>query len=459
MSSLKIRSKIFKITELINLEFSLKTSFFPQVLILQKLRENIKIAGNNYMTRPRKYATAEQRRAAKTAQTKRSNRRHARLTGRYFRLVIPAISQYGVDWTYDTPAVKLLRSTTVDLLVANERSRGLQEYLVAVERHPGSGKLHLDLMLVYSKTVFNASNRYDYLVKHGDLTRYRTVNAAILDYGRKQDPSPLGNMDAARIVCKARVKTELYSMMERAMLERPFKFDAIEWLADNGLMAAAARTNVYKTIRLVRDLQSRECNRRLTLRPGIRQITAELVRERLTAEELRVYHSWPGYATIVDHLNQRSRWGGSRPHKTPNLLVVGRPNTGKTRLALEVERYTAVYYKDVSCWFPAYRPGVYRMVLWNEFSLKGLAYPKLLNYLEGAKMDLEYKGGSVLRTDNPLVYMTSNMRLDEHICGRFKSASNRTLARRNLAARITEVVIPDGRDLFLLLKLIVSKTL
>ena len=404
------------------------------------------------MVRPRKYHTEVQRRAA----IRRSQKnRKKRIAGRYFRLVVPALAGYPPGWTWQSPAIVALRGHAVDLLVARERSRGLESYLVAVERHAGSGLPHLDILMVYSRRVQHTLSHYDYVIKHGDLTRYRTVNAAILEYGRKEDPSPLGNLDAARVVRQSRVKSELYTMMQRAMLLDPFGFDAHAWLHENDLNRAAVHTNVYKAIRMCRDKQSAECNRRLAMRPGIRQITPGLIRGRLTPDELARYHSWPGYARIVAHINQIPRWGCRRPHKTRNLLVVGRPNTGKTRLALEIERHTAVYYKDVSNWFPSYRSGVYRMVLWNEFSLRGLAYPKLLNYLEGAKMDLEYKGGSVLRTDNQLVYMTSNMSLEAHICGRFKSGQNRQLARRNLRARMTEVTIPEGYDLFLLLKLII----
>ena len=410
------------------------------------------------MPRPKKYHSEQQRRAAKAAQTRASAIRCKKnnLRGRYFRLVVPALRGYQPDWKWQSERIRELRGHAVDLLTAHERSRGLERYLVAVQRHRGSGLPHLDALLVYSKKVQNCLTHYDYLVKHGDLTRYRTINAAILDYGRKEDPSPLGNLDTGQVVAESRVRTELYTMMQQAMLRDPFTFNAHEWLAVNGLTAAAVRTNVFKTIRMVRQRQQIECSSRLAMHPGICQITSELVRQRLSSSELQAYRSWQGYATIVDHINQISRWGCHRPHKTRNLLIVGRPDTGKTRLALEIQRHTAVYYKDVSNWFPSYRNGVYRMVLWNQFSLRGLAYPKLLNYLEGAKMDLEYKGGSVLRTDNQLVYMTSNMTLQRHICGRFKSADNRALARRNLRARVTEVVIPDGHDLFLLLKLITS---
>ena len=404
------------------------------------------------MGRPKKYGTAAERVAAKRASDRRSSQKRA--AGRYFRLVIPALAGYPADWTWQTPAIGELKSRVVDRIAAHERSRGLVEWCVAVQRHPGTGLPHLDMLLVYAKRVYNASNHYDYAFKHGDLTRYRTINAAILAYNRKQDPRPLGNLVVSRVLDRARVRTDLYEMMRAAMLQRPFKFDGVAWLRDRDLDVEAVRTNVFKTLRAIRLIQSDECNRRLRLKPGIREITADFIRERLTASEFETYQSWQGYQIIVDHLNQIPCWGGRRLHKTRNLLVVGRPDTGKTRLALEVEKHTAVYYKDVSNWFPAYTPDTYGLILWNEFGLRGLKYPKLLNFLEGTKMDLEYKGGSVLKTDNPLIYMTSNLRLSEHILSRFRTPELRAHAARNLSARVTEVVIPGHLDLFLLLKLI-----
>ena len=411
------------------------------------------------MSRPRKYETEEQRAAAIRIQKKaHEKRRPKRTSGRYFRLVVPALAGYPPTWTWQSHEIRELRERVVDLLVARERSRGLESYLVAVERHPGSGLPHLDILLVYSRKVQNSPNWYDYLIKHGDLTRYRTVNAAILDYGRKEDPSPIGNLDAARTVMQSRVKTELYSMMEAAMLERPFKFNAIEWLADSGLMAAAVRTNMYKTIRAVRDRQSMECNRRLAMRPGIRQITPELIRERLTPEELRTYHSWPGYGEIVAHLNQISRWGCRRPHKTSNLYLCGPPNTGKSTLLRRVAEHCPTYPLGTrGGWFPHFQSGVYTMLVWDEFDLRTYRYTDLLKLLEGAPMKLPQKGGHVERADNQLIACTSNLRLSEHISMRFRTPENRAHSRANLGVRFTEVTIPDGLDLFLLLKLILAK--
>ena len=397
--------------------------------------------------RPKKYQNEQQRKSARKS--------IKRISGRYWRLVIPALEGYPKDWNWDTPEIIALRACTVDLLVAKERSRGLKHYLVAVQRHLGTGLPHLDILMIYTNAIRNMITRYDYLVKHGNLTRYRTVNTAILDYGRKQDPSPLGNLDAARVIAESRVKKELYTMMKQAMMRDPFKFDPIDWLADTGLDDAAVRTNMYKTIRAVKDRQSRECNRRLAMRSGIRRITPELISERLSRDELQTYRSWEGYATIVAHINQISRWGCQRPHKTPNLYLCGPPNTGKSTLLRQISRYCATYPLGTrDGWFPHFKSGVYTMLVWDEFSLSVYPYPDLLKLLEGAPMKLSQKGGHVQRADNQLIACTSNLTLREHISMRFRTPENRAHSRANLGVRFTEVCIPQGHTLFMLIKLI-----
>ena len=406
--------------------------------------------------RPKKYATEAQRRAAKTAQDRKASRK--RVVGRYFRLVIPALEGYPKDWNWDTPEIIALRACTVDLLVAKERSRGLKHYLVAVQRHLGTGLPHLDILMIYAKSIKNPLSRYDYLVKHGNMTRYRGVNAAILNYGRKEDPSPLGNLEPTQVIAESRVKNELYLMMQEAMLKRPFKFDAIEWLADNRLMAPAVRTNIFKTLRAIRIRQSLECNRRLTLRPGIRRITEELIQERLSEEELRIYHSWQGYQTIVDHINQVAQWGCRRPRKMSNLLLVGRPNTGKSTLAAEIAKHCATYPLGIKDgWFPHYQSGVYRLLIWDEFELRCYRYTDLLKLLQGAPMKLPQKGGHVQRADNQLIIMTTNLSLLRHVYNRFRDERDRETSMANLRARIREITIPEGHTLFMLIKLILPK--
>ena len=96
------------------------------------------------------------------------------------------------------------------------------------------------------------------------------------------------------------------------------------------------------------------------------------------------------------------------------------------------------------------------MLIWDEFSLSVYPYPDLLKLLEGAPMKLPQKGGHVQRADNQLVACTSNLTLREHIGMRFRTSENRAHSRANLGVRFTEVVIPEGYTLFMLIKLIAS---
>ena len=386
----------------------------------------------------------------------KNSKKQKRISSKNFRLIIPNLHEYGQNPNADSEQIIALKKHVADRLWHHQHRRGLKQWCIAIEHHPISRLAHLDILMIYSKRIKNPPTRYDYLVKHGNLTRYRTLNRAILEYGRKQDPKPISNLNTNRILAldEASTRQGLYKLLYSAMIQSPTKFDADEYIVNNRLGQAIIKTAWQNVINRVKKDQSVVCNNILRGKRGIREITREFIEGALSAEQLELYDSWSGYGVIVEHLNQIPKYGFSRPHKTRNLLVVGRPNTGKTRLALEIERHTAVYYKDVSNWFPSYRSEVYKMVLWNQFSLKGLSYPNTLNFLEGAKMDLEYKGGSTLKTDNQLIYMNSNLTLDDHIAIKFKSAYSRIQAGKNLRARITEVVIPEHLDLFILLKLI-----
>ena len=410
------------------------------------------------MGRPKKYHTKQQRiNARKNAMLKfkQSVKNSIRVTGKYWRLVIPNLAQYGTDWTYTNAAICELRAKIVDQLTFKQLKRGLANWLVAVERHPGSRLAHLDILLVYKKSVKNSLKRYDYLIKHGNLTRYRTVNAAILDYGRKQDPRPSGDLDTASVIMQSRVKTQLYQMMQAAMLRDPFKFDPIAWLADNGILAYAAKTNMYKTIRVIKDRQNLECNRMLKCRPGIALVTPELIESVLDNAELELFRSWLGYQVIVDHINQIPRYGCCRPHKTSNLFLTGPPNTGKSSLIIELQKHCPVYPLGTKHgWFPSFTSGVYTLLSWDEFDLRCYPYTDLLKLLEGRPMKLPVKGGHVERADNQLIICTSNLTLSEHIRMRFKSDENRAHSRANLGVRFTEVHVPANKPLFILCKLI-----
>jgi len=407
---------------------------------------------------PKVYATQNERSAARKQALKRAEaKRPRRMAGKFWRLVIPALTDYEKKPPRNHAGLQQLKRITLDLLHANQCSRGLSKWCIAWQTHPGSGLAHLDILLIYSKRIKNPPTRYDYLVKHGDLTKYRSLNKAILEYNLKEDQVPLINFHIKQEVLKSRVKGDLYALMEAAMLITPFKFNCHQWLDANDLHRAVATTNWSSKIRLLKQKQRVVCHRTLVAKPGIVPITPTLIRATLSQSELVTFKSWSGYQTIVNHINQIARWGCHRPHKTPNLFVTGRPNTGKTTLGRTIAKFCPAYPLGTrGGWFPHYACDVYTLLRWDEFNLRVLPYPDLLKLMEGEAMKLPQKGGHVQRADNQLIYMTSNMTLGQIVDGRFKKDGPRRMARANLKPRITEVKIPKGHSLFILQKLIVQ---
>lgn len=380
-----------------------------------------------------------------------------RVKGRYWRLVIPAIKGYGIRPSRPHPGLKALKHQVLDCLLAREKSRGLEHWCIAWQTHPGSGLPHLDILLGYKVAVQNTLKRYDVLLKHGNLTRYRTLNVGIIQYGRKEDPEPLSNiLSSQNLIFQAQINEgRLYNILERAMRQDPWNFRMQDWLEERNLYRFASRKGYISCKRILTEQQAAICRQSFKNRAGVAQITREVITRLLSAGELKSFKSWSGYQRVVDFINQIPIWGYHRPHKTPNLLLVGRPNTGKTSLLNALAKRTSVYPLGTrGGWFPGYCDGVFKLLRWDEFSLKVYPYPQLLRMLEGISITLPIKGGHVPRRDNQLIIMTSNLTLQQHICNKFKAVAGRQYARLNLAPRVTEVIIPQDVNLFLLIKLL-----
>ena len=370
---------------------------------------------------------------------------------KFWRIVIPNLLEY-----QNSSKLQLqnLKFDILQRLLSKESKRGLQYYRIALERHQ-NGVPHLDLLITYTTSKQRRLTDWDYLLRHGDVTTYRQLNKAIIQYGTKQDKQSLSNFpsDITSVLDIQQLTKDPYRYLQHRMLLDPLSFN---------LQDFCHRNNLFKHIKTwysikskLKDAQLAAANHSLRSRPGIAPITRARVQACLTPAQLRTYDSWQGYQTIVDHLNQIAQYGCKRPFKARQLLLVGRANTGKTSLINALERYYAIYHMDVTNWFPRYTDGVYPLISWNQFKLKGgMTHTTLLKYLEGYPIDLQYKGGSSLRRDNQLIIMTSNMTLQQHIQAKFKDALQRSLARDNLRARIQQVVIPKDDDLFLLQKLI-----
>lgn len=394
-----------------------------------------------------------------------------------WRIVIPNLIQYKDSSPEELHELKCLILQRLKHRPQDKRShiksqfdRGLRYYHIALEHHV-NGVPHLDVLLIYNKSIQRRLTDYDFLLKHGDVTTYRKLNQAIINYGKKQDKQALSNIpqetkqvssinqDGSITIHKVnaliqlqQLKKDPYRYLQKQMLKDPLHFNLQQYVRKNDLDPQITGWSTIKT--KLKDMQTAAANLKLKDKPGFRFIDRSLIQSTLTPEQLKIYDSWNGFQVIVDKLNQIILYGCKRQFKTKQLLLVGPPNTGKTSLVRQIQNHCAVYHLDVSNWYPNYRDGVYPLLFWDQFKLKGgMSHTDLLKFLQGSPMDLQYKGGSSLRRDNQLIIMTSNMTLIQHINLKFKDDHQRSLAYQNLAVRIEQVRVPIGYDLFLLRKL------
>ena len=387
-----------------------------------------------------------------------------RLRSVNWRLVIPNLQNYKNS---SFQQLMQLKYSTLQLLKQRQKKYDLRYYHIALEHHV-NGVPHLDILLIYAKSVQHKLTHFDYLIKHGKLTTYRKLNQAILDYGKKEDKEVLSNLPEDKVTSAGQTISQLiqvqdlkkdpYSYLYDRMKQDPLHFNLEQYVQKHQLSKHISGWSSLKT--KLKDMQVAAANLTLKQKSGFKFIDRKLIQYNLNSDQLATFDSWKGYQTIVNKLNQIILYGCKRNFKTKQLLLVGPPNTGKTSLILKIQQFVSVYHLGVSNWYPNYRDGCYKLFCWDQFRLKGsMSHTDLLKFLQGSPMDLQYKGGSALRMDNQLIVMTSNMTLDQHIDLKFKDLQQRRLARQNLGVRIEQVCLPPGVDLFILRSLIVPEDL
>ena len=390
-----------------------------------------------------------------------------------WRIVIPNLVQYKDASRQELMQLKYVVLQRLKNRPQDERSsiksqfdRGLRYYTIALERH-ANGVPHLDILLHYDKAIRRKLTDYDFLLRHGNVSTYRKLNSAIIEYGKKEDKEALSSFpDESDQILEFQIfKSDPYRYLELQMLEDPLHFNIQQYVRVHDLYQYI---NSWTSIKSkLKDSQLAAANLILKNRPDFKPITRQLVQQRLSPQQLLVYDSWPGYAVIVDYLNQIPTLGGLRQMKTKNLLITGPVSIGKTSLFHNpnhkpdracVEDFCAVYPMGMSTWFPHYRSGVYRMILWNQAKLTSYSYTTILKLLEGSFLDLPTKGGVAPKRDNPLIVMTSNMTLDQMIRQKFNNNPQYLeMARKTMAVRVENVCVPEGHDLFLLQKLLTPR--
>ena len=386
-----------------------------------------------------------------------------RLQSKTYFLTYRGISDSGQKITKQSLANFLLNQ------IPNDRKIRPVKYLICEQMYD-SGQPHFHAILVYERRKqVTTPSHFDYLDIHPNIQTMRNMKAA-LQYVYKEDANPCTNMDVAqeRRVARARDSSSLYAFLEEQMLKDPLNFDPYSYCVTHNLTREIYKANYMKAIRLLRETQRVHANNLLKNLPGFKVIDRTLIQQNLSPAELKLYDSWRGYQTIVNYLNTMVIEGGRRQQKSMNLLITGPPSTGKSALVWQrnplpgrtsIANHCSVYPMGMKDWFPAYVSDVYHCIYWNQAKLTSYPQDIILQLLDGNPVMLPAKGGGHKKVDNPLVLMTSNMTLDQMILAKFGYNKEYVeMARANLAVRVQNVIIPQGKDLFILQKLLIPNT-
>ena len=357
---------------------------------------------------------------------------------------IPSIR--GRHFLLTVPHFETSLDGVIEALKTHQPEGEYLRYAAVIETHTldENKSQHLHLYLCYPKLIRLKLDRFDYLGKHGKLQRVRDYSS-VLKYMTKE-ARPRANFDYIEPIMK---KDFAYAC--RILMDQGWKPRQII----KQFQCVAHRRSWQSYLKLIAFNQQTQKFMTQASKPGLRFITPELIKARLTPEEYVLYNSVPEYALIVDYINDIVRYGTTRPHKAKALFLVGSPGIGKTTLGLALQARVGTFTFPDDGWWQGYQSEVFKLIIWNEFNLKRMSYPTLLKFLQGLRMDLPIKGSHVNRSDNPLILLTSNLSLEQHICKRFSSEQDRTLSRANLNARICQVNL-GKTQCFLLLKLLVS---
>ena len=333
----------------------------------------------------------------------------------------------------------------LDALKMHQEQWQYMKYAAVKQTHTKDGDkgTHLHLYVSYPKRLRIKLDRFDYLGKHGKLERVRNYSS-VLKYMTKE-ARPRANFDYVQSIMQKDFARAVNILVDQGWTVRQV-FLKYEDIVPNKNWQGYLR---YKQ----HSIESQRIQNEV-VKPGLRMITPELIKARLSEQEYNQYTSSDVYQKIVDKVNDIVKYGGNRPHKSKALFLTGAPGMGKTTLVLALAKRVGTYSFPDDGWFAGYESDVFKLIQWEQFDLTRMRYPNLLKFLQGLPLNLPIKGSHVYRADNPLIITTSNLRLDQHICARFSSQKNRAHSRANLAARIEQVVV--DRPLFFMTKLLVS---
>ena len=309
----------------------------------------------------------------------------ARVQGQTVFLTIPLCDQ--LEKVYHK-----LESKSKELLI--------EKFAVVLETHTNNRNKakHLHVFVKFSQRRELCLGFFDFLGKHGKLEKVRNIEA-VLQYMNKENVCK-ANFDVWKILLENH--RTFASAIARMMIAG---WTEIELINRYGSILAGQAWSSALSFGKKAVLADR-AGRRTTSR--MRQITREIIENRLSREELTTFDSDQQFRIFVDTINKILSYGNSQLHKQCCLSIVGKPSIGKSTVVNALKAFFRTYIFPLDGWHTQYDNGIYEIILWNEWDIKLLSRSDLLLFTEGEVVDLKVKYTKAVKEDRPMIIFTSN---------------------------------------------------
>ena len=370
-----------------------------------------------------------------TKQTKSAKAK--RLRGRHFFLTL---SQ-----------TKLTVQEVYDKLLNEDKLEHLAVVLETHTKDVSKGK-HIHVYLSYLKARELSLRHFDFLQNGVHVEKVKN-NVSLLAYMNKENECK-ANFDVWRTLLSS--KPTFPKTLSR-MVELGYDLDDIQVKYSQELA-----DKPWSTVsRFVNDVETIRANPSRGLAQQLRWISRELIKTRLTPEELAIFDSDPQFQTLVDYINKVKKFGSRQIHKECCLSIVSAPSTGKTTLLLKLAEHYNNYDFPFDGWHAKrYRNDFYSMWTWNEWSFHNVSMEDMLTLTEGLKTDLRVKGSKTFKADRPMLFLLDNESWKCKYERRFEYLKRQMLNTYEVRLKAFEVRIHEldfgNKNLFFLQKLLVG---
>ena len=328
------------------------------------------------------------------------------------------------------------------MLELESKKRMIDRFAVVLETHTADvnkGK-HLHVFVQFTKRREISLKFFDFLGKHGSLEKVRSIEA-VLQYMNKEN------------VCKANFDVFSDLLNDKQTFANTVRLMMIGGWSEGELLrkygAAFARRPWATAFAFGKKaLAAERAYQGPTIR--IRKITREIIEKRLSAEELTTFDSDHQFAIFVDYVNKILQYGNQQLHKQCCLSLVGEPSIGKTTVVNELKKFFYTYVFPMDGWHNQYDNGIYEIILWNEWDIKLLSRSDLLLFTEGEILDLRVKHTKAVKTDRPMIVLTSNSTYESQVNKRYgHDTEYRDLMLKALKVRFVELNFRETEIWFL----------